>query len=84
LNVDEFLTPDAVVLYPSRGRILLIGLGAAAFVALSFFLWQIGGVRNQIVAVAACGFFGICFLFALYKLIWRQPALIINSSWPHG
>jgi len=80
LNVTEFLTPDAVVIYPSRGRVLLLGLGAAAFVALGFFLWRIGGIRNQIVAVAAGGFFGMCFFFALYKLIWRQPALIISSS----
>jgi len=80
LNVDEFLTPDAVVIYPSRARVFLLLLGSAAFVALGIVLWRIGGIRNEVVGVAASGFFGLCLVFAVVKLISHQPALIMNSS----
>jgi hypothetical protein len=80
LNVDEFLTPDAIVIYPSRGRVFLALLGSAVFVALGAFLWRIGGIRNQVAAVASCVVFGLCLIFAVIRLISHQPALIINSS----
>jgi hypothetical protein len=84
LNPNEFLTPDAVVIYPSRARIFLVFLGSLAFVALGFFLWknwqETEGPRALVAAVAGIGFFGLGAVFALVKLISRQPALVINSS----
>jgi len=90
-DYHQFLTPDAAVIYPSRGKLLLAIFGAAAFVALGFFLWNTGEIKGQIAGVLSIGFFGACFLFCVIRLTWRRPSLIISpmgifdsSSWLGG
>jgi hypothetical protein len=73
-----FLTPDAAVIYPSRGKLLLLVLGAAAFVALGFFVWSIGEIKGQVAGALSIVFFSACFVFGVIRLIWRSPSLIIS------
>jgi hypothetical protein len=77
-DYNQFLTPDAVVIYPSRGKLLLLVLGGAAFIALGLFLWRTGQIKNQVVAILSVVFFGACFVFGVIRLIWRKPSLIIS------
>jgi hypothetical protein len=80
VDYTPFLTPDAVVIYPSRGKLLLLALGSAAFVVLGFFMWSTGQTKNQVGGVLSIVFFGACFLFGAARLIWRRPSLIISPN----
>ena len=80
MDTNEFLTPDAVVFYPSRNKLFLLIFVAAVLVAANFFTWKTGKTTHQAVAVAGGVLFGACLLFAIARLVWRRPALIINSA----
>jgi len=80
LDLNPFITPDAVVVYPSRGKLFFLTLGATGFVAGSVFIWKAGDLTNQVVAATAGAFFGVCLVIGVAKLIWHRPALIINST----
>ncbi|HYL91677.1 MAG TPA: STM3941 family protein [Alphaproteobacteria bacterium] len=79
-DIDEMLTPDAFVCYPHRGKLLLIALGAVAFVVSSLFLWHTGNFVDQMIAVLAVTFFGVCFLWAVFRILRPRPALVINYA----
>lgn len=74
------LTPDAVVLYPSRAKLLLFALIAAAFVVGCFFMWNDPRPKYRVVAVVGGVFFGLAMLFLFARLVRRVPALIVNQS----
>jgi hypothetical protein len=61
-------------------KLFLLVLCGAAFAVVSLFIWRTGEVVKQTVAVAGVLFSGVCLVFGVVKLIWRQPALIINSA----
>src|SRR5690242_9163982 len=79
-NVSQLMTPDAIVIYPSRVKMLLLTLGAAAFVALGVFILQLGSSDDRWIGFASIGFFGLCLGIGISKLARRTPALIIHSS----
>ena len=81
------VTPEGnIVIYPHRGKLLLVLLGAVAFVAIGvFFLWYrdvsiIGRIEMILVGVASILFFGLVALYVVYRLVWRRPALIIGPE----
>jgi len=74
------LTPDAVVLYPSRGKLLLFVVICAAFLAGCFPMWSDGRYEYQVAAVLGWVFFGLALLFFITRLVQRVPALIVNQS----
>jgi hypothetical protein len=74
------LTPDAFVVYPSKGKLFLTALAGAAFVALGFGLWLQGSIKHRIVAVADWAFFGFVTSVAVARLVRRTPLLILNYS----
>jgi hypothetical protein len=77
-NAREFLTPDAVVIYSSRVKLLRLVLGASVFLALSLLFWKARIVNNQ-TGLTACVFFGAGLGFGLIMWFRKRPALIVNS-----
>jgi hypothetical protein len=78
LNAGEFLTPDAVVIYSNRAKLLRLILGASGLLTLSLLLWKTRIVNNQ-AGLTACVFFGAGLGFGLVMWFRKRPALIINS-----
>jgi hypothetical protein len=78
LTADEFLTPDAVVIYSSRAKLLPLVLGASVFLALSLLLWKTRIISNQ-AGLTACVFFSAGLGFGLVMWFRKRPVLIINS-----
>jgi len=77
--------PD-VVIYPSKGKLVLSLLGALAFVAVG--VWMIiHGWANQgesfliLAGLLVLAFFGFCAGYALLRLLVPKPSLVIG---PHG
>jgi formate-dependent nitrite reductase membrane component NrfD len=80
-NYDQYLTPDAIVIYPHRGRVLLLIVGATVAVALSFFAWRTGDeIEYRVAGVAGIVFFGFGLIYFLMRLARPRPALIITGS----
>src|SRR5882762_8929967 len=73
-------TPDALVVYPNRGKMFFMVLGSAAFVAIGIFLWTRDNppIKIRMVAVAAIVFFGAACCYGLYRVLRPEPALVIN------
>ncbi|HEY0098887.1 MAG TPA: STM3941 family protein, partial [Pyrinomonadaceae bacterium] len=83
---------DETIIYLSRTKILLLLLGAFAFVAAGIWMFSLGDASIQSqrrfneplyvrgLGLAAILFFGSCGLYALKKLFDRKPALVFNSS----
>ncbi len=79
--------PDQIVIPLSRTKIVLLFLGAVAFVLLSVWLWTIADHQTRhnplyvkAVAIAGASFFGLCAGFAFIKLFDTKPGLIIDSD----
>jgi len=78
---------DEIVVYHSRWKMILLALGALAFVLGAIPIIQ-GGISEGgyslfmclIMALADIVFFGICFVYACQILFRNTPALKINSE----
>jgi hypothetical protein len=77
---SQWMTPDATVIYPSRSKLLLLTAGGAMFVVLGFFLLRSTDVEECLAGIAGIVFFGLCMLYAVWRLLRPTPALIIHSS----
>ena len=77
---QAFLTPDAFVVYPSRGKLVLMAIGCIALTACAVAEWLQGSLEYRIVALAAGAFFGLVFLLIIMRLVKPSPALIVNYS----
>ena len=81
MSPDSSTPPDRLVIYLSPVRMLLVFLGATAFVALGVGILASGVTRGLplwelILAVyVSIPFFGACGLYAAYRLLIRRPAL---------
>ncbi|MEM7765695.1 MAG: STM3941 family protein [Pseudomonadota bacterium] len=85
-------TEDRVEIYRSKGKMLLLLLGALAFVAMGIWMLTLSGddirmgrrFNNPIfvktIGIVAIVFFGFCAIFAFRKLLDSAPALIISSE----
>jgi hypothetical protein len=77
---------DDLVIYPGKGKMLLIAAGSLMFVVLSWFLPatrdRVPLPRGFIVFIAYAGmvFFGLCLVYALYRLLSPKPAVIISRA----
>jgi hypothetical protein len=84
-HINQLMTPDAIVIYPSRKKLLLMVVGAAVFVGLgTFFLlspdpefrdWDV-----RAAAIASVVFCGLCLAYAIWRLARPSPALVIHPS----
>ena len=76
--------PNTVVIYPSRGRLLLLMCGAFVFVLLGLWIGLNREALNipmwKVLVASYVGvpFFGACCFYAAFRLIVRRPALILN------
>lgn len=78
--------PDyRLTVYPSTTRLLLITIGALAFVIGGIFmsvqsLTVEGEIRTLIIGILATAFFGLCLIYCVAKLFARKPALVLDNS----
>ncbi|HET8948280.1 MAG TPA: STM3941 family protein [Candidatus Polarisedimenticolia bacterium] len=84
--LESRVTPGGdLVIFPDRRKLILVLLGAAGFVAVSAWLltlhvgWM-AGARVVPAAIAGIGFFGLVFLYCVYRLVRWRPALIIDAD----
>lgn len=77
---------DDVIIYPSKVKTLLIAAGSLMFVALGVYL-AAGRVHMRlplwaVVVSSYIGvpFFGLCFLYALYRLLSPKPSVVISRE----
>ena len=80
IDYHSLMTPDAIVIYPSRGKLLLLAAGAAAFVAIGIFMVTSAKAADHIPGMAVIAFFGLCLFVAVWQLVRRTPAIIIHYS----
>src|SRR5215510_4090513 len=78
-------TAERLLIPLSKAKIVLLLMGSAVFVATGFFLWANADQFSspmyvEAVAIAGIGFFGLCGLFALFKLLDRAPGLILDAE----
>jgi hypothetical protein len=75
-------TGDLVV-HASRGKLVMMALGSAAFVATGIALLTFApgeSIKIPIVATLAIVFFGACGAYAVRRLLSPQPAVVINRE----
>jgi hypothetical protein len=78
-DYGQFLSADAVLIYPSRGKLFLFSFLAAALVVRMLSLWPpIGRTRDQVIVAVGIIFFAQFFIWSFRRLIRRKPSLIIN------
>lgn len=79
-NYDQYLTPDAIVIYPHRGRVLLSILLGIVMVAVSFLLWKISDETGyRVVGAVGVVPFGFGSIYLLMRLVWPRPFLLITE-----
>lgn len=81
------VTPEGdIVIFPHRGKLVLVLLGAVGFVAIGIFLlWyrNVGAFRRVefvLTGLASILFFGLVAVYVVYRLVWRRPAVIIGPG----
>jgi hypothetical protein len=84
-HINQLMTPDAIVIYPSKKKLLLMTAGASAFVGLGIFFllssdpefrdWDV-----RAVAIACIAFFGLALAYTFWRLARPSPALVIHPS----
>jgi len=78
--------PDGSIrIYPIRGKLWPLLLGAILLVVLGFVLiglreWSPLYVYHVIVALLAIVFFGACGIVILGRVLWRSPAVILSGQ----
>ena len=77
---SQWMTPDARIIYPSRGKLLLMACGCTGFVVLGVFLYQTRDSGDRIVGLIAISFFGLGLAYTAIRLMRRTPALIIHPA----
>ncbi len=80
VDYRSLMTPDSIVIYHSRKKLLLVAAGATILVALSVFLLTDGKVDDRLAGIVGIGLFGFCLLAIIWQLMRRAPALIIHYS----
>ena len=80
-------TTQSITIPLSKTKIILILLGAIAFVAGSIWLWAISGSQSRynpyyvrLIAVMGTGFSSICGVYGFVKLFDSRPGLIISPA----
>jgi len=71
---------EPTVIYHSRLRLILIAFGSMLFVALGWLLIQGSDPITVTVGASGIAFFGLCLVFALWRLVLRKPALVLDAK----
>ena len=80
-------TSAEVVVPLSKGKIVLLLVGAVAFVVGSIWIWSIAGAQTRYnplymkaAAIAGVSFFGLCAIYGCLKVFDTRPGLIIDDQ----
>jgi len=80
-------TPTEVVIPLSKGKLVLLLLGALTFVAGNIWIWSIADGQTRYnplcmkaVAIGGVSFFGWCAIYGCLKVFDGQPGLIIDDQ----
>jgi hypothetical protein len=79
VDYRSLMTPDSIVIYPSRRKLLLIIAGCSAFVALGIFI-LISDDKALFLGVSTIAVFGLGLLYPAVRLARPTPAVIIHYS----
>ena len=78
---------ERILIPLSKTKIGLLLGGSGVFVAASLWLWNHAdeiphhnALYVEVVAIAGIGFFGLCGLYALFKLFDTEPGLIVDAE----
>jgi len=77
---------NEVAIYPKKVKLLAIALGALLFVILGFYFAQnrvaMGLALWEIIITSYVGipFFGLCLVYAIYRLLMPKPAVVISDE----
>lgn len=76
--------PPTLEIRRSRGKLALLVLGSAAFVALSLWMLTLEDTEisalHQVVAVVGVAFFGLALLYGLRALLDPRPGLVVRAE----
>ena len=81
--------PERLVIYPSRWKTAAVFAGGLVFVAIGvaigWFRREMGVDWVSVVIASYLGvpFFGACTAYALYRLVVRRPALVLDAAGLH-
>ena len=71
----------------SKTKVVLVFLGAVGFVVGSFWIWFVADTQTRYsqlfakaVAVVGASFFGLCSIYAFFKILDSRPGLMIDSQ----
>lgn len=77
---------NEVAIYPKKVKLLAIGVGALLFIILGFYFAQnrveMGLPLLVIIITSYVGipFFGLCLVYAIYRLLMPKPAVVISDE----
>ena len=77
---------DDIILYPSKVKTFLVALGALMFVLLGLFLSSLANLGYYppwymyALAFSSISFFGLCFVYAVIRLLFPKPSVIISRD----
>ncbi|MUK88934.1 hypothetical protein GMD78_11065 [Ornithinibacillus sp. L9] len=78
---------NELVIYPKRGRIVLLGFASLIFVVLGIIFYAVGGMEEgttgfwlRVIGLITFLIFGLCMLYYIRVFIKRKPALIISDE----
>jgi len=77
---------NEVAIYPKKAKLLAIAMGALLFVILGFYFAQnrvaLGLSLWKFIIISYVGipFFGLCLVYAIYRLLIPKPAVVISDE----
>lgn len=86
MAVETIEHPDRLVIYPSRRKAILVLLGATAFVCLGLWIGspgmssRVSMIERVIATYIGVPFFGLCGLYAAYRIVVRRPAIVVDAT----
>jgi hypothetical protein len=81
--VREATPQPRVLIYPSRGKLILLLAGALLFVVAGIFMIRSGGTALTVLGVVAVAFFGSALPYFAYRLMRPRPSVIVDQSGIH-
>lgn len=77
-----FSDSGELIVPTSRTKLALVALGGIAFVAVG--MWLLGRaqspVLHRVIGALSVAFFGLCAVYAIWRLLRPTPALVINRD----
>lgn len=85
MNIQQSLTKEHVE-YPSAKKLFGLTFASMVFVAVGILLIVVGQWEEEtpiimiIIGFISVGFFGLCLIYCLYRLMNKRPSIIINGD----